>query len=126
MMRRDHGVAQPGFDFGIALDLVAGADFAPAVEIERLMVHHLARHLEPVHQRRQIVRRGKEVVADTRRIVRITRTQSYFAAAIRMQQRGPNTEAVAERRIDEREPQMRMMRRAAEHEFDIRHRKLGP
>jgi hypothetical protein len=43
-----------------------------------------------------------------------------------MQKRRTNAEAVAERRIDQRKPKMRVVRGATEHELDIGHRELWP
>src|SRR5712691_7429157 len=101
MMRGDDGVAQPGLDLGIAPYLVARIELAASVGIERRLVNHLARELEAMDERRQVVRCGEEVVADARRITRISRAQQHLAAAVGMQQCRANPEAVAERRIDQ-------------------------
>src|SRR5712675_2285376 len=104
MVRGDDAIAQPSLDLGIALHLVAWIELAASVGIERRLVDHLARELEAMDERRQVVRRGEEIVADARRVTRISRAQQHLAAAVRMQQRRTNAEAVAERRIGQRKP----------------------
>ena len=95
MVRGDQRLAQPGVDLGVGLHLLAGAELLAAIGIERLVEGELARELEALPQRRQVVRRGEEVVADARRIARIGRAQQQLAAAVGMQQRRPDAVAVA-------------------------------
>ena len=91
-------VAQPGVDLGVGLHLLAGIGLGAPIGIERRLMGEIAGDAEARPQPRQIVGRGKEIVADARRIARIGRAQQNLAAAVGMQQRRPDAEAVAKRR----------------------------
>ena len=82
--------------------------------------------LKPSRKRRQIVRRGEKFVDDARRRHRVGGAQQDLAAAVGMQQRRADAEAVQEGGANQRKPQMRAGGGAAEHELDIGHRKFGP
>ncbi len=82
--------------------------------------------LKPCAQGRQVVRRAEVARDDLHRIVRIGRAQQHLAAAVGMQQRRPDAEAVRVGPLPAREPERGLGRRAAEHELDVGHRKLRP
>ena len=59
---------------------------------------------------------------DLHLVARVVRAQQHLAAAVGMQQAGPDAVAVGIRLLPAREPQRGGGRRAAEHELDIGHR----
>ena len=71
-----------------------GVSLDAAIGLERLLIGHVAGALEAFAQRRQIVRRGEEIVDDAQRRARIGRAQQHLAAAVGMQQRRPDAVAV--------------------------------
>ena len=82
-------------------------DLLAAIGIERLLERNLARALEAFAQRRQVVRRSEETIDDARRRHRVGGAEQDFAAAVGMQERRPDAEAVEKRRTHQRKPKMR-------------------
>ena len=103
MVRGDRGLADPGLDSASVLTSSPGRGFDATKASSGCLIGHLARALEALAQARQVVRRGEKIADDAQRIARIGRSQQDLAAAVRMQQRRPDAEAVDIGRLDHRE-----------------------
>src|SRR5262245_62570249 len=117
-MRRDGRAPDPLIDGGVAPGLRPRPGLYTAERIERRLSGDVAGTLKARAQAREIAWRRQEISHDAWRIARIGGAQKDLAAAVGMQERRPDGKAVRIGRPDQRKPQARIGRCAAEPVLD--------